>query len=140
VSALYLETSAVLRWLLDEPSGVSVVACIDSHEQVATSVLTNVEVARALRRAESQGLLNAAEHARLLGLFHRAAGAWYCLEMTPAVRERAAQTFPSEPVRTLDTLHLASALELLGVFPDLEVLSFDARILGNLHPLGLPAA
>ena len=140
MSALYLETSAVLGWLLGEPSGASVPQCIDSHDPVTTSLLTTVEVARALRRAENQGLLKAAEHARVLGAFNRAAAAWYLLEITPAVRERAAQAFPGEPVRTLDALHLASALQLLEVFPDLEVLSCDARIQGNLHPLGLPAA
>jgi len=140
VSALYIETSAILSWLLGEPSGLSVPDTLDSHEPVTTSVLTVVEVARVLRRAEHGRLLNAAQHARLLGTFNRAAAAWYALEITPTVRERAAYAFPGGPVRTLDALHLASALELLAVFPDLEVLSFDARILANLHPLGLPAA
>ena len=53
------------------------------------------------------------------------------------MRLRAGQAFPVEPVRTLDALHLASALEFLVLFPDLKVLSLDDRVLANLPQLGL---
>lgn len=140
MSVLYLETSAVLRWLLGDPSAHRVPECIDAHERVVSSVLTEVETERSLHRAESEAVLTAANRARLMGLFRRAAAGWYWLEITPEVRRRAGRPFPAEPVRTLDAIHLASALELLEVFDELEVLSFDARILSNLQPLGLSAA
>lgn len=60
--------------------------------------------------------------------------------LRPPLRLRAAGAFPVEPVRTLDALHLASALELLRVHPDISVLSFGRRILDNLPALGLGAA
>jgi hypothetical protein len=65
---------------------------------------------------------------------------WAILELTPVVRERAGQRFPVEPVRSLDAIHLSSALTLLHVHPDLRVLSFDERLAANLQPLGLERA
>jgi hypothetical protein len=43
----------------------------------------------------------------------------------------------AEPVRNLDAVHIATALEVQELYPDLEVLSLDQRILDNLVPLGL---
>lgn len=44
--------------------------------------------------------------------------------------------FPAEPVRTLDALHLASALFLNEFVPSLAVLSADDRIRNNAAQLG----
>ncbi len=68
---------------------------------------------------------------------------WLCFPGSPfsaACADAFSGVFPVEPIRTLDALHLASALELLRLFPDLTVLSFDRRIVENLAPLGLGAA
>ncbi|MBI3795873.1 MAG: hypothetical protein HY268_02755 [Deltaproteobacteria bacterium] len=43
---------------------------------------------------------------------------------------------PLEPVRTLDAIHLASALFLRESFPDLLILSTDERVRHNALPLG----
>jgi hypothetical protein len=40
-------------------------------------------------------------------------------------------------VRTLDAIHLATALAFTEVFPDLSVLSFDERIVENSRELGI---
>ena len=77
---------------------------------------------------------------RLQGLLTQTTTAWQLLEITPDIRVRAAEPFPIEPVRTLDALHLATALHFARVFPGLPVLSFDERILANLEPLGLASA
>ena len=45
-----------------------------------------------------------------------------------------------EPVRSLDAIHLATALEFTKVVATLGVLSFDTRITDNLDPLGLEPA
>jgi hypothetical protein len=52
------------------------------------------------------------------------------------VSQRAEDPFPSEPVRTLDAIHLASALFLRQAFPDLTVLSADDRVRANAAQLG----
>jgi uncharacterized protein with PIN domain len=137
---LYAETSAVLAWLFGEPEGKKARERIDAATRVVTSVLTTLEAERAVSRAESAALVTAADAQKLRGLLARAVRQWSLLEMGAAVRRRASQAFPVEPVRTLDAIHLASALEFLTLYPDLEMLSFDGRITGNLEPLGLTSS
>jgi hypothetical protein len=57
--------------------------------------------------------------------------------ISEGIVERCGRPFPIEPVRTLDAIHLASALEFTRAFPDLEMLSFDQRILDNAEALGI---
>ena len=137
MAALYLESSAVLSWLLGEQQGARVRRAVDSAEAVVTATLTLVETERALIRAEVQGAISQADLHRLRGLLTRESAKWALLELTKSVRTRASERFPVEPVRSLDAIHLASALEAHELYPDLEVLSFDERILDNLVPLGL---
>ncbi len=134
---IYAETSAVLAWLFGEPEGTRVREALDRVERVVSSVLTLVEAERAITRAQEQSLVSPADAAGLRGLVARSTRQWTLLEIGPSVRRSAGQAFPVEPVLTLDAVHLASALELMMLFPDLAVLSFDDRISANLGPLGL---
>jgi hypothetical protein len=52
------------------------------------------------------------------------------------VVERARRPFPTEPVRTLDALHLASALVARAAVSELAVLSLDQRVRENAERLG----
>ena len=67
----------------------------------------------------------------------QAAARWAILEISSEVASRAEQAFPAEPVRTLDAIHLASALLLRHSVPDLVVVSTDDRIRGNASQLGI---
>ena len=140
MNAVYAETSAVVAWLLGEQSGLRARRVLDSADQVVTSVLTLLEAMRGILRAATERRLTAANASRLKGLLTRTTTAWQLLEVTQDIRVRAAEPFPIEPVRTLDALHLATALQFSRVFPGLPVLTFDERILANLDPLGLASA
>ena len=59
------------------------------------------------------------------------------LPLGPAVIDRARKPFPAEPIRTLDALHLASALNAAETLDDLSVLSLDRRIRSSARALGL---
>lgn len=137
MASLYLESSAVLSWLLDESLAEKVRQTVDNATTVLTSTLTLVESNRALVRAESQGLITEGDRLRLKGLIARESRQWALIELTGSVLARASEPFPVEPVRTLDAIHLSTALEANGLYSDLEVLSFDYRIIDNLTPLGL---
>lgn len=137
VTAVYLESSAVLKWLLGEPDAKEVLFKVNRTEAVVTSVLTLVEVERALIRAEVLQTLTASQAERLRGLLARAKAGWILMEISADVRARAIRGFPAEPVRTLDAIHLATALIFLRVFPDLEMLSYDQRIRENCSILGV---
>ena len=54
------------------------------------------------------------------------------------VVERARRPFPVEPIRTLDAIHLASALLASARVADLGLLSLDERVRTAGRALGLP--
>ena len=137
MSTLYIETSAVLAWLLGESVSHRVVDTINRHDTIVSSVLLIVETGRALIRAEIEGIIDAGGHQRLKGLFAEHSTGWSYLEINSLIRKRAAKPFPIEPIRSPDAIHLSTALEFLQIYPDLVVLSFDKRILDNFVPLGL---
>ncbi|MFQ5740363.1 MAG: type II toxin-antitoxin system VapC family toxin [Acidobacteriota bacterium] len=137
MEALYLETSALLAWLLGEPEAEEVRCLVDSAGTVVTSVLTLLEANRSLLRAEHREELKAAEREKLGGVLRKVQAGWFVMEISGDVRRRAARAFPREPVRTLDAIHLSTALLFAGAYDDFGVLSFDHRIVSNLEPLGL---
>jgi uncharacterized protein with PIN domain len=140
MSVLYIETSAILSWLFSEPDSHKVIDTINKHETVVSSVLSIVETERALIRAETEGIINAGEHQRLKGLFAEHSTSWVYLEINSSVRNRCTRPFPVEPIRSLDAIHLSTAIEFIQIYPDLFVLSFDKRIVDNIAPLGLNMA
>jgi predicted nucleic acid-binding protein len=137
VSTLYAESSVVLAWLFGEPGSSGAMKRINEADTIATSALTLLEIERALIRAEKQDLLRAGECQRLRGMLARAARSWILMEVSEEVRAGAGRVFPVEPVRTLDALHLSTALLLMQAFPDLQMLTFDQRIAANSRALGM---
>jgi predicted nucleic acid-binding protein len=135
---LYAESSAVLAWILGETTGARVSAELAGAEDVVASVLTTVECDRALVRAVAAGWLRETEAIDRRSLLHRAAGHWSLLGIDEDVLARARRPYPLEPLRTLDALHLASALSARSELPGLEVLSLDDRVRANARALGLP--
>lgn len=136
---LYAESSAVLAWLLGESSGTSVGEALGAADGVIASDLTLVECERVLIRAWSTGLINEAERIDQSRVLTRVAGHWTRLRVDEVVVDRARRPFPIEPVRTLDALHLASAVVARSIAPGLGVLSLDQRVRENAERLGFVA-
>jgi predicted nucleic acid-binding protein len=134
---LYAESSAVLSWLLDEPSAEEVRQLLAAANTVVASDLTLVECDRMLLRAAALGELTEAEAADRRAHLNTAASHWHVLRIGPEIVERARQRFPGEPIRTLNALHLAAALVARSAIAGLELLSLDERIRRAAGPLGL---
>jgi predicted nucleic acid-binding protein len=132
----YAESSAILRWLFREDRGPEIEQALRAATKVVCSRLTLVEVRRTIRRAVTRGALDEVSSGTVLDAFAQAATHWAVLEIDRAVAERAERPFPIEPVRTLDAIHLASALVLRQALPDLRLLSTDERVCGNGRQLG----
>jgi predicted nucleic acid-binding protein len=137
MKAVYVESSALLTWLLGEPQAQIVISTLNRAQTVMTSVLSIVEIERALNRAEYNRLLNSGQAQKIRGMAERSKTGWILMEISEEVRLRAGRIFPVEPVRTLDAIHLSTALIFMRAFPDLTLLSFDNRILENAQPLGI---
>jgi len=133
---VYAESSAVLAWLLDEEHGAEVRRILSSAEHIVASDLTVVECDRVLIRAAALGNLTETEAADRRAHLGDAASRWHVLRMSGEVVDRARQPFPGEPIRTLDALHLASALLMRSAIAGLAVLSLDDRIRQAARRLG----
>jgi predicted nucleic acid-binding protein len=137
MKVLYIETSAILAWLFSEPNSHKVREQMDQSDIVVTSTLSLLETERAILRAINQNLLDSDDGQRLRELFTEIHSSWALMEITREIREGASQPFPVEPVRSLDAIHLSTALEFLKIYPGIKVLSFDKRINDNIPSLGL---
>lgn len=134
----YAETSGVLAWVLGEAGGDDVGRALGAAERVVSSTLTQVECARGISRAAVMGRIGRGEELAALRLMDAAAATWAVLEMSGRVLTLARGAFPVEPVRTLDALHLATALRFREAMGSLVVVSLDDRVRGNAVALGLP--
>ncbi|MBK6847008.1 MAG: type II toxin-antitoxin system VapC family toxin [Proteobacteria bacterium] len=133
---LYVESSAVLAWLLGEPTQRDVLATLTRAKRLVCSRLTLVEVDRTLHVAVAIGRIDATEAKTARELLARVRQQWAVLELTEQVCRRSGQRFPQEPVRTLDALHLASMLELQSLEPKIQPLTLDQRVRENALLLG----
>jgi predicted nucleic acid-binding protein len=122
---IYAESSAVLAWLLGEEAGRPVREVLRHAELVMASDLTLVECDRVLIRAITLGEIEEASAADRRAHLNAAAAHWHLWRVSSDIVDRARHPFPTEPVRTLDAIHLASALAVRSVVPGVELLSLD---------------
>lgn len=125
---LYLDTSVVLRGVLEQGASPEEQAKILSAELLLTSRLTLVEAARALFRIRRSGEVTEARIAdaerQLASLFARCE-IW---ELSQAVCDLARQVAPGEALRALDALHLATFVLARRRIEGLEMLTADRRL------------
>lgn len=125
---LYAESSAILAWLLDEPSAAAIRRLLAGSEITVSSDLTLVECDRVLLRAAALGELTEAEAADRRAHLVSAAAHWQTLRIAPEIVDRARRRFPGEPIRTPDAIHLASLLAGRAAVRGLGLLSLDDRV------------
>lgn len=118
----------MLAWLLDEPGSSAVREQMAGAEMVVASSLTLIECDRVLIRAVVTNLLPEAVAAERRALLARTAEHWVTFDLAAEIVERARRPFPAEPVRTLDAIHLATAVFARSLVAELAVLSLDERV------------
>jgi len=62
---------------------------------------------------------------------------WRFMPISREIVNRACQPFPGEPIRSLDAVHLASALLAADSLPDFALVSLDRRVRATASGLGL---
>jgi uncharacterized protein len=125
---LYVDTSAVLRAVLERGVTPDVDAQLEAARFLVTSRLSLVESARALTRLRHEGLAESriADAAREIDSIWARCTVW---ELTSAVCELATTIAPAAPLRTLDALHLATyLLARRRVGGAIGLLTTDARL------------
>ena len=127
---LYLDTSAVLRAVLEGGTTPEIEERIRTADVVITSRLSLVEAARALLRLRQSGDVaeeRLADASREIEALWARCDVW---ELTASVCELAAHVAPLRPLRTLDARHLATYLLARRRIDDLSLLTADARLEG----------
>ncbi len=125
---LYVESSAVLAWLLNERGASTVVQLLTQADRICTSALTIVECSRAITRARQMERLTRLEELAALQLLDAAETTWDIHALTDVVLTRARAPMPNDPVRALDALHIATAVVLREHVGPISILSLDERI------------
>ncbi|MBT3275674.1 MAG: type II toxin-antitoxin system VapC family toxin [Spirochaetales bacterium] len=133
----YLETSALLTWLFNEAAAQEVVDAINEADLICTSELIRIETHRAIRRAFREEMITADQYKDLKRLFEEKLRGWFRMSIDESVVYGSSVDFPLEPVRTLDAIHLATALEYKKLYPEIEMITRDDRILRNRRALAL---
>ncbi len=124
---IYLDSSAVVKLLLQEAESDELESWLTlsrANAPVVSSALTRVEVLRACRRVDQALLPPARDLLRGIDL----------VPMDTAIVETAAELTPAV-LRSLDALHLATAIEL-GAALDAFV-AYDARLAVAAREAGL---
>ena len=137
---LYAETSAVVAWLLDEEHSDRAWAQLAAADVIFTSDLTLIECDRVFRRAAATGRVAASESLQLHAIIDTASAHWTLHAIDAEIVQRSRRSFPCEPIRALDAIHLATALAVRNLSPDVQVLSFDDRVRDNAASLGFQVA
>jgi hypothetical protein len=126
----------VLAWLLAEDDSTRIREILAQAEMIVTSDLTLIECDRVLVRAARLRELREADAADRRAHLVTAASHWHLLRVSSDVIDRARRPFPLEPIRTLDALHLASALVARAAVEGIELLSLDERVRSTGASLG----
>ena len=132
-SCLYLDTSAVLRAILESGVSPDLEARIARAPVLITSRLSLVESSRALHRLRQLGQISETKLAdadRELNAVWARCELW---ELTASVCERARQVAPAKSLRTLDALHLATFVMARERIEDLELVTADQRLRSALE-------
>lgn len=115
MALLYLDASALVKLAVAEPESRALRELLRSWPERASSVISRVEVVRAAARVGGSSVRRARDVLDRIAL----------VELDEAVLERAASLEPTH-LRTLDAIHLATALSLgedLGA-----ICAYDARL------------
>lgn len=120
----YVDASALVKLALDEPESPAMLRWYVESDQVLSSRIGLIETRRATRR-------HVFDEAQLEVVLRSV----LVLEVDAATAKRAAEVGPTE-LRTLDAIHLASAL---AIGADLDAfVTYDDRLADAARALGLP--
>lgn len=132
-ASLYLDTSAVLRAILESGTSPELEGRIAAAPALITSRLSLVESSRALQRLR---LLGQASEAKLADAQRQISAVWARCELweiTPSVCEMARHVSPTKSLRTLDALHIATFVLARERIEGLELITVDNRLKAALE-------
>ncbi len=129
----YLDSSVMLRVVLGEPKRLPEWSRIT---EAVTSEIARVECLRALDRLRLAGTMDDRELARRRATMLELLSGVETIRLNRVVLDRASEAFPTQ-LRTLDALHLASALLMSARVPALRFATHDDELATAALAVGL---
>jgi predicted nucleic acid-binding protein len=108
----FFDTSALLKFYLEEPGHAEVRLLRQEAEAVAVSVLAYPEMTSALYRNYQEKGISKEVFKKCLMLFHRDWNSFHRIHLEDALARKAGQYVRKYKLRGADAVHLASALFL----------------------------
>jgi predicted nucleic acid-binding protein len=125
--ATYLDSSAIVKLAIAEPESAALRRYLRRRRPLVSSALAKAEVARALFPLGEQGVRRGQEMLARLEL----------IRISDRILAAAGSLLPAE-LRTLDAIHLATALELGGDLA--RIVTYDGRLHTAAVAAGCPVA
>jgi len=128
----YVDSSVLLRRILDEPDPLASWTRISDP---FTSELTRIECLRTLDRARVQGRIADRTLAQVRRSILQTLAGFTIVELDERIKGRAADPFPTL-IRTLDAIHLATAIAVRGDASDIAFATHDRELAIAAESLG----
>jgi len=113
VAWAYFDTSALVKRYVKEAGSTRVAALLRRH-RILSSAIAPVEATSAFRRRTVTGGLIQRDLVAILARMRRDRAYWELVEVTGLVLDRAEELIRGTGLRTLDAIHVASALIFQG--------------------------
>jgi len=132
---IYLDASALVKLFVPEPESDDLNRALAGLTNVIVSDLALTEMASALGRRVREQRLTRENARRLYGEASKVRASAHHAELTPPIHRRAERLMLSlaTPLRALDALHLATALDVEAA----TIVTFDPRLRDAASSQGL---
>lgn len=132
----YIASSALVAALLEGDAAAT--ESLRAKGQHVTSALTVTEAGRAVLRARLSGRITLQQERAAMLSLKSFASRCYIVSATETIPAKAACSFPVEPLRTSEAIHLATAEALGDPSALLVIVTRDLRVRENATALGHP--
>ncbi len=125
----YFDTSALIKLYVEEPGSQQVSTLVSETGVVATAKVAFVEVHAGLARRRRAGDLSVAAYGRTCRQFEEQWRRYVRLDLRDDILVQARELVKRHPLRTLDAIHLASALALRAALgQEVPFVAADGRL------------
>jgi predicted nucleic acid-binding protein len=127
VSLAYFDTSALVKIYIHEAGSSRVRGLLTSYEFLS-SAITPIELHSAVQRRRRQDEITQPNYNSIVSRFAKDRSYWQLVEVVPQILSKAEELVKTANVRTLDAIHIASAIIIQDSFTTpLPIISADER-------------
>jgi len=124
----FWDSSALIPLMIAEAESAHMRQLLMEDGSIATASITPLEIASVLWRRRHAGMLDVAAHHDADVTFAEVSARWTEVTHTPRVVQAAIDLVTRQPLRSLDALHLASAIVMTDMPSDLAFVTLDRNL------------